>query len=228
MTTSLSLADVIREAMNARIADVHVALPASVLRYDSATQTVDVQPTVKDAVPDEDGVLQPRAFPTLPAVPVVWPRAGGFFLTMPIAPGDTGLLVFSELPIDRWRSTGQESGAVNARRHGLGNAVFYPGLSPAGKALSVPAVGDHLALGAEGGAQVHVTPALVNLGEESAADFVALAALVKAEFATLKTALLAAFNAVGAGGAANGATGASSLASGYTPGEVAASKVKAT
>lgn len=229
MSTSYDLETVLREIIDARAAEIHTALPARVISYDAAKQVADLQPMVKDLYHSEDGALITRSFPTLPSVPVAFLRGSGYFLTVPLTAGDTGMLVFSELPIDRWRSTGQESHPVNARRHGVGNAVFYPGLCPRAKALTEPGVSDHMVLGKEGGCQIHVQQNEVNLDGGPSAQAVAIAQLVQAEFAVLKTALIAAFNAVGASSAANGALGASSLSSGYTPSTtLGAQKVKAS
>jgi hypothetical protein len=216
-----------RQVLDARCADIHTALPAQIVNYDEDTQTAAVQPMVRDFYYDTEGTLRTRSLPVLPAV-VSFARGGGYFQSFPLASGDTGLLVFCELPIDRWRSSGQESHPVNARRHGVGSAVFFPGLSPRAKSLGETGMSSGMLMGKEGGAQILIDPTVVNLGDAAAADFVALGLLVKTEFATLKAALLTAFNAIGASTAANGALGAASLSSGYTPGDVAASKVKAT
>lgn len=230
---------ILREIIDARAAEIHTALPAKVISYDAAKQTVDVQPMVKDVYHSVDGALLTRSFPVLPSVPVAFIRGGGYFLSVPLAAGDTGMLIFSELPIDRWRSTGQEAHPVNARRHGVGNAVFYPGVKPRAAALTDTGVSDHMVLGKEGGAQVHVESATVKLGDGTASDFVTLDSKlqteltrIKTELTTLKTAIGAGFTAVGAGLAANGALGKTAFDSAAAaipgnPGTTAATKVKA-
>lgn len=229
MSTTYDLETVLREIMDARVAEVHTALPAKVVRYDAAKQVADLQPMVKDVYHDEAGGLLTRSFPVLPSVPVAFLRGSGYFMTVPLAAGDTGMLICSELPIDRWRSTGQEAHPVNARRHGVGNAVFYPGVAPRSKALTETGVSDHMVLGKEGSTQIHVSPTEVNLDGGPSAQAVAIAQLVQTEFAALKTALLSAFNAIGASTAANGALGAASLSAGYIPSvALGAQKVKAT
>lgn len=186
MSTEITEEDVLREILDARAAEIHTALPARVIRYDAARQTVDVQPMIRDVHHTVDGALRTRSMPTLPAVPVVFIRGGAYFVTVPLAEGDTGMLVFSELPIDRWRSTGQEAHPVNARRHGLGNAVFFPGVRPRAQALAAPGIADHLVLGAEGGCQVHVEPDAVRLGSAAASDPVPLESKLQAELVRIK------------------------------------------
>ena len=225
----LTTENVMRMILDARAADIHTALPGKVVNYDASKQVADIQPLVKDVYHSTSGALLTRSFPLLPSVPVAFTRAGGYFVSMPLEAGDTGMLIFSELPIDRWRSTGQESHPVDARRHGVNNAVFFPGVRPRAQALAEDGVADHMVLGKEGGCQVHVKPDEVNLDGGLSATAIAIAQLVQTEFATLKAALLTAFNAIGASTAANGALGAASLSSGYTPSTtLGAQKVKAT
>lgn len=186
MSNAADLETVLREALDARAAEIHTAIPGKVVNYNAELQVADIQPLVKDLYHSESGAMLTRSFPVLPSVPVAYLRGGGYFLSVPLDVGDTGMLVFSELPIDRWRSTGQESHPVNARRHGVGNAVFYPGVRPRADALDEDGVDTHMVLGREGGAQVHVKADEVNLYEENAADFVALAAKVETELQRVK------------------------------------------
>lgn len=176
---------VLREAIDARVAEVHTALPAQIVTYYADTQTADVQPMVKDVYYDTDGNLKVRSFPVLSSVPVAFLRGGGFFVSLPLAKGDTGMLIFSELPIDRWRSSGQEGHPVNARRHGAGNGVFYPGVRPRAQKLDEDGVDDHLVIGKEGGAQVHVKDSEIRAGSAGAIDPVALSSKVDAFIAAL-------------------------------------------
>jgi hypothetical protein len=233
------LEDVIGEILDAHAAELRVALPAKVVKYDATKQIVDVQIQVRDAYLDGDDVTV-RTFPILPRVPVVFPRGGGFFLAFPLVAGDTGLLVFNDLPIDKWRSSGQESHPGDVRRHGLGGAVFLPGLVH-GKADALPtSVGSDLVVGKVGGSEIHLKASgEIHLGSNAAAEFVAQAAKTDARIAqlrtdlsTLKTAIGAGFTAVGAGALANGPAGKTAFdsASAAVPvaaASVAAAKVKA-
>lgn len=237
MSTTYDLETVLREAIDARAAEVHTAIPAKVISYDAAKQVADVQPMVKDFYHSVEGALIPRSFPTLPSVPVAFLRGSGYFMTVPLAAGDTGMLIFSELPIDRWRSTGQESHPVNARRHGVGNAVFYPGITPRAKALTETGVSDHMVLGKEGGCQIHVKPAEVNLDGGPSATAVALAQLIETRFTALYAAIAAGFTGVGESTAASGTAAKAAFFGAFSSPptgpvvpqpSVAAQKVKAT
>ncbi len=157
-----TLAQVIRAAVQAHAADLRVAIPASVERVDLAKGLVDARPLVKDLVGDA-GSLTPLSMPVITNVPVVWPGAGGFRLTFPIATGDTVLLVFSDRSLDVWLAKGGEVDPGDPRRHALSDAIAIPGLRP----FSDPwagAAADGVTLGQEGGTQVRVKAGTIELG----------------------------------------------------------------
>jgi hypothetical protein len=58
-------------------ADLHVACPGKVTRWDSSIQQADVQPLLKRGYLDEQGDRQIAQLPVVCNVPVVLPHAGG-------------------------------------------------------------------------------------------------------------------------------------------------------
>ncbi|MGO4496428.1 Gp138 family membrane-puncturing spike protein [Paenibacillus sp. 2RAB27] len=110
-------------AMNLR-----VGIPAIVQSFDPETQTVNVQPALREKVMDEK--LEPRweELPLLLDVPVVIPRAGGFALTLPIQPGDECLIMFTDMCIDAWFSNGDIQNQIEKRRHDLSDAFAILGI----------------------------------------------------------------------------------------------------
>jgi len=62
----------------------------------------------------------------------VWPRAGGFALTFPIAAGDEVLVVFASRCIDSWWQSGGVGAPAEARMHDLsdGFAILAPTSQP--------------------------------------------------------------------------------------------------
>jgi len=228
--TRLTLAEVIREAMDARLADVRVALPAQVVAFDPALQLVDVQPLLVNVLVAEDGEV-PEPLPVIPGVPLMFPRAGGFFLTFPVIPGDTVLLVCNDRSIDEWRSLGTQSLPADLRMHSLSDAVAIPGLYAGTAPLPVADVSALGAfLGKAGGPGVHCTPAAVELGGSVAVPplaFVALAPKTESRLAALEAFALGhthPFVAVVAGGVP--AITAVAPGAPVSPGPVAATKVK--
>lgn len=65
--------------------------------------------------------------PQLVDVPVVFPRAGGYVLTMPIKPGDECLVIFGDNCMDAWWQSGGVQNQIDCRRHDLSDGYCIPG-----------------------------------------------------------------------------------------------------
>lgn len=99
---------------------------------------VSVQPTerIKITIGQEIKYLP---MPTLNDVPVILPCAqnAGFLLTLPIRPGDTGLLIVADKDITNFMSSGEvndpplgsDPEISNVRKRSLTDVIFIPGLS---------------------------------------------------------------------------------------------------
>lgn len=174
------------------MAAMNVSLPVRVLAYDAAKNQVKVQPVVMRV--DPDGVS--RAYPPIPACPVQWPCGGGFAITWPLAVGDFGLLVFASAAIDQWITTGSEQAKpTSGRRGSLSDGVFIPGLRPR-KSIPATIAGGGLSVGKEdstarlhisAGGAVKINGASILFGD-TPSGHVAIAELIDAHFAALKTA----------------------------------------
>lgn len=122
----------LRLAMESQQAQIWTALPGVVAAVNLAAQTLSVQPTVQGSVASSNGAKQLVNLPLLVDVPIVWPRAGGFALTFPIAAGDEVLVVFSCRCIDSWWQSGGIGAPAEARMHDLsdGFAILAPTSQP--------------------------------------------------------------------------------------------------
>ena len=186
--------------------NLHTALPGRVESYDPATQRADVQPLIRRRIPKAGTDRREWVYEDLPLIPsvrVIHPRGGGAFVHLPIATGDTVLLVFCETGIGHWEAgDGSLSDAGDERRHHLAHAVAIPGFYPAAKNIpSAGATPKELVMGFEGGATVRVrradhaepntvvleTSAQVILGGETGAQFMARADRVDAAIAELRS-----------------------------------------
>lgn len=228
------LAEVLRKVMEHRLADVRTAMPVRVESYDLTTQTVDVVPLVREITETEGDDIE-EALPVIPSVPVAFPRAGGFFITFPIVPGDTGQIVICDRSIDQWRTRGSDSFTsdygyavhpLDKRLHGLSGAAFYPGLSDSLSPI-LDAHATDMVLGRDGGSSIHLKPNGEIHAGLAPSDFVALAALVLTELGKIETAFNAhthTTTAVTGGGGPPGVIGAGPT---YTKASVAATKLKA-
>jgi hypothetical protein len=112
--------------MDLTLDQLRVALPGVIAIFDSQTLTAVVQTAVGERV-KIGGVEQDVDLPLLPDVPVVFPRAGGFCLTLPVKPGDECLVVFADLCIDGWWSAGGVQNMAEKRRHDLSDAFALLG-----------------------------------------------------------------------------------------------------
>jgi hypothetical protein len=156
--------DILRAVQTQVQARIHTALPGRVRSYDVATQTAEVELVVQ---------LDGEAVPPLADVPVCWPGGSAGFLHVPLAEGDTVMVLFAEEDFSRWFETGSVSAPAALARHGL-HAVAIPGLRRAAAPLAVTT--GHVTLAA--------TSAL-HLGSDTATAFVALATLVDARLAAM-------------------------------------------
>lgn len=166
-----ALEEVIRLAMEHRIGDLHVAIPAKVVEYDNASQTASVQPLLQSSTLAPDGKeIGPDTLPIVQQVPVVFPRAGGFFISFPVQEGDHVLLVMCERSIDRFMyGDGDVTDPVDLRMHHLADAVAYPGLYPLSRNIKDAGKTD-MRIGKDGGIQLRMqndTAAFVKPGAAS-------------------------------------------------------------
>jgi len=146
--TTPTLPEILRRVLDARLAEVHTALPAKIVKYDAATRKADVQPLLKRQYADGDLA----SMPVITNVPVLFPSGGGASLTFPVRAGDGCLLVFAERSLDRWlaQSTVKEVETGDIRMHDISDAVAFVGLAPFGATLSASANSTALNLGTGG------------------------------------------------------------------------------
>lgn len=122
----------LRIALESAQANIWTAIPGVVTAVDLTAQTVSVQPSVQGTISSPDGSSQSVNLPLLVDVPIVWPRAGGFALTFPIAANDEVLVVFASRCIDSWWQSGGVGAQAEVRMHDLsdGFAVLAPTSQP--------------------------------------------------------------------------------------------------
>lgn len=122
----------LRLALENAQSQIWTALPGVVTAVDLSKQTVSVQPSIQGNISAPDGSSQSVNLPLLVDVPIVWPRAGGFALTFPIAAGDEVLVVFASRCIDSWWQSGGVGVQAEVRMHDLsdGFAVLAPTSQP--------------------------------------------------------------------------------------------------
>lgn len=157
--------------------NIHTALPGIVRVYDVESQTA----TVQLAVQVDGETVTP-----LLEVPVCWPGGSAGFLHVPLAAGDTVLVVFSEEDYGKWWVSGSVSAPEVLQRHGL-HAIAIPGLHRTG----VAATAGHVTL---------ATATELRLGGDGASDPVTLKSLVEGALLDLLDGVIAAAGSITAPG----------------------------
>lgn len=127
-TRGPSYAQVIKAAINARMANVHTCIPGKVTRYDKAKQQADVLPLLKTSYMDEDETRVVISMPVITNVPVMFPGAGAYRVTFPVEKDEPVLLVFSEASLDAWLESGGEKDPGDDARFHLKDAIALVGL----------------------------------------------------------------------------------------------------
>lgn len=117
----------LRLALDGRQSTIWTALPAIIQSVDFGKMTCEAQPSIQGEVENPDGTIQVVNLPLLVDVPIVFPGAGSFILTFPLAQGDEVLVVFSSRCIDAWWQNGGVQRAVELRMHDLSDGFAFPG-----------------------------------------------------------------------------------------------------
>ena len=97
---------------------LHCALPGKNLSFDSETQMAEIQPAVKR------GSL---TYPPLSGVPVFMP------VPFEVNPGDACLVIFADIDIDAWLSSGEAEEPLSARQHSLSDGFAFIGFKTGGE-----------------------------------------------------------------------------------------------
>jgi len=157
-TRSPSLAEVLKSAIYQELGNVHTAMPGRIEQYNATTQTANIKPLLKrDVVDDEGNDLDAESLPVLPDVPIIFPRSGDCFLSMPINKGDYVLLIFCEKSVDNYMvGDGEDTDPIDLRQHDLSDAVALPGFAPLSKALKDVSKKDIVLGKDKDGSQIHI------------------------------------------------------------------------
>lgn len=120
------LADVMREAIESALAEIHTCLPGRVESYDWETRKARIKPLIRRAYLDS----KTAPLPIIPGVPVMFPWGGSGSLSYPIEKGQTGILLFSERSLEVWLAKGGDAEPGDPRRFDITDGFFIPGLAP--------------------------------------------------------------------------------------------------
>lgn len=124
--TPLVVSPDLRSTLNAFKAEVFYDLNChqlgEIVSFDPATQTASIQLTVD--IQTNDSVYR---YPVLTNCPVFVLSGGNGCITMPVAEGDTCLVLFNDRDIDNWYTTGNEAVPNSPRTHDLSDGLALVG-----------------------------------------------------------------------------------------------------
>ena len=125
------LATLIRESFAELISDVHVCMPAEIIKYDADTMTCSAQPLIKRRFYRRD---KAESYPVINKIPVVFNRTANALIRLPVTKGDIVMLVFADHEISNWiNSTGIANEYLDKRYHHLNDCFAFVGGYPTGK-----------------------------------------------------------------------------------------------
>jgi hypothetical protein len=229
-----TLADVVRLAIESSQSQLWTAMPGRILAYYPTTQTADVHIICKDIWPTMEGGLKVTDFVDLRNIPVVWPRSSAMGFMFHLSASDGVLVLFASRSIENWRATGQEDQQpIRSHMHNFTDAFCLPGFFSDVAAATfpnphtvpdtggittsdgkyqlrlVPTGAEMITSGTGPKFGVCATETEVKLGNQTSAEYVALASKVATELGKISSAL-------------------SGHSITYTPGSVAAADTKAS
>lgn len=116
-----------RIAFEGKQSQMWTACPGIVTAVDFTNMVLSIQPAIKGVIEDENGAKTYVALPLLINVPIVYPSAGGFTITFPIAVDDEVLVIFASRCIDSWWQSSGIQKPMEARMHDLSDGFAIPG-----------------------------------------------------------------------------------------------------
>lgn len=186
MNQTPSLAQLIKQAIGNRLIDMHTAIIGRIEKYDAKTQLADIHPILKRSIKNPHSDIKQEELPILVDVPVLFPRAGGYFISLPIKPGDYVQVIFNETSIDEFM-TGSAPSLDSVSRFSLQGAVAIAGVYPQSQTLR-DAHENNLVLGKDAAVQIHIDGDKIRMGSADASEALAIASKVKAELDAIKSA----------------------------------------
>jgi len=114
----------LQDVISDRLRQVNTSLPGRIEKYNASTRLAEVKPLIREKY--ADGTVLSLA--PITNVPVIMPSTADAGLALPVAAGDTVLLLFCQRSIDRWAVVGGEVNAEDVRMHAMSDAVAVAGL----------------------------------------------------------------------------------------------------
>ena len=133
----ITTSEVINKQIQDTLSQLYTSMPAKVVavKKKGNMTVVDVQPMLNMRFKDGSVIQEPP----LGGVPIMWPNAGGCFITMPIEVGDEVMLHFSMRSSAEYKNSDgvEPQTAVSKRLHNMNDAYATPCTTTYGKGRDV-------------------------------------------------------------------------------------------
>lgn len=125
------LASLIKDSFEKLVSDMHVCMPAEIIKYDPDTMLCSAQPLIQHRFEKSTRAVK---YPVINKIPVVFPRTSTAMIRLPVTNGDIVTLVFADHEISNWvNSSGVSAKYLDKRYHHINDCFALPGGYPAGK-----------------------------------------------------------------------------------------------
>lgn len=102
--------------------ELNVCIPAIVKAYNSADNTVDLQPAIQAVLKDNSFLTLPQIFD----IPVLELGGKGLSIKIPLEAGDTGIVIFCDRDISLFKQEKKNTQPNTLRKHDLSDGIFIP------------------------------------------------------------------------------------------------------
>lgn len=119
----MNLNELVELMVDRELEEVHVALPARILKYDPKQMIAEIELLSKKKLGDEEQAIAP-----IVKVPVAHLNAGPFIIRPPYSKGDIVQVLFNERALDKLLITGKPESVAYKRKHSFDDAVVITGL----------------------------------------------------------------------------------------------------
>lgn len=180
------------------LSGINTVMPGYILSYNNSTQLAKVQPVFKTSFLNDDNEEVIKDRPPIENVPVIFPRAGGYFISFPVATNDPVLLVFSQRSIDAYMETDGKKivDPIDNRKFDLSDCFALPGMitgknklsNTLSNGLKIAKEDDSTIIQIASNGEVQIKTSAVRLGSLTANKALALAQETNARLSAIETA----------------------------------------
>lgn len=120
----VQIRDVLDRTKNDVFYNLNCVQVGSIVSYDPEKNTASLQIGMKRQLPNNEII----DYPVLQDCPVFFLTGGQAYISMPIEPGDSCLILFNDRDIDTWWATGANNIPNTPRSHSLSDAICLVGI----------------------------------------------------------------------------------------------------